>query len=112
MFQRHVEVYRQRALCGELVELSGRNLEQKAFAAEYILSRLCLGPEDTLVDVGCGDGRLLRLAPSVDKVGFTATIEEAQRLSEESFPVKQSLLERIDLPSDFADVVVCHAVFS
>jgi hypothetical protein len=51
-------------------------------------------------------------APCREKIGFTATQEEAMCLSNESFPVRQSFVEKIALPSEFADVTVCHDVLS
>jgi len=86
--------------------------QNRTLSWQHVLSRLSLDADDTLAYVGCGEGMLLRLAPCREKIGFTATQEEAMCLSNESFPVRQSFVEKIALPSEFADITVCHDVLS
>jgi ubiquinone/menaquinone biosynthesis C-methylase UbiE len=72
-----------------------------------------LRPEDVFVDVGCGDGILLRLALAAGvkaAVGLNAGEEEVAPLRAQGLDARQAIAESIPLPNGFASVVVCNSV--
>ena len=85
----YIDAYRIRARSDDLHELAARP-DKKAvteFVNRRILEALQLSPEEVLVDIGCGDASLLRMAEgrASRRVGVVATPEEKVRL-ESSFP--------------------------
>jgi ubiquinone/menaquinone biosynthesis C-methylase UbiE len=67
---------------------------------------------DDLVDIGCGDGTLLRMAESVGarSVGLLATDEEVALLRRFGLEARQGLTDHLPLPDESASVVVCNSV--
>jgi SAM-dependent methyltransferase len=80
---------------------------------EGITREVDLRAEDKLVDIGCGDGTLLRMAIELgvrDLIGVQATEEEAQLLRNLGLPVRQGLTHDLPIESASASVVVCNSV--
>ena len=80
---------------------------------EHIVEAVDLHADDVLVDIGCGDGtllRLVRLAGIRTAIGLLATDEEVQLVRETGVDVRQALTDRLPLPDDSASVVVCNNV--
>jgi SAM-dependent methyltransferase len=95
--------------------LAGRGSlrETTEFVNRRIFAELSFQPEDRLVDIGCGDGLLLRLAIANGvgtAIGFNATEDEALPLRALGLDVRQGLTHSIPLPDRFASVVVCNSV--
>ncbi len=111
-----VGFYRHLAAQSDVHALSGRGDEFAAteFASRRILEALDLGPEDSLLDVGCGDGCLLRLAePLVQQVvGTVPNVEERLKLEREipnvSFHV--GVAQRLPLAAELFSRIVCNGV--
>ena len=77
---------------------------------ERIVREVQLGPDDDLVDVGCGDGTLLRMAHAVgahSAIGLHATEEEAAVLRRIGLDARQGLSHELPLNDNTASVVVC-----
>jgi ubiquinone/menaquinone biosynthesis C-methylase UbiE len=121
----HVEVYRIKAMAADIHEMSGRTgrPDLTAFVSHQILRALDLRAGQTVVDVGCGDGSLLRLIcreagplASHSLTGILPTAEEVERLQSElraSWPglsILQGLATSIPLPEETADRVVLNGV--
>lgn len=99
----------------DIHELSGRG--SSPVLTEYInrriLDEIAVKPDDRLVDIGCGDGTLLRLAlqDSVSSaIGFNGTEEEAARVRASGLNVRQAFSDLLPLPDRCATVIVCNAV--
>jgi SAM-dependent methyltransferase len=94
--------------------LRGRGKEAITAAIhECIIREVGLGPDDDLVDIGCGDGTLLRLAAKIgvrSAVGFLATDEEVACVSATGLNVRQAYSDQLPLPDSSASVVVCNSV--
>lgn len=121
----HVEVYRIKASAADSHEMSGRTgrPDLTAFVSRQISRALDMRAEQTLVDVGCGDGSLLRLvareagpfAPQA-LTGVLPTAEEVKRLQQElgadwpQLRILQGLATSIPLPDGVADKVVLNGV--
>jgi ubiquinone/menaquinone biosynthesis C-methylase UbiE len=78
-----------------------------------IVEAVGLGADDDLVDIGCGDGTLLRMAKETgvtSALGLLATDEEVSILRRSALNVKQGLTEQLPLPDQCASVVVCNNV--
>lgn len=114
-----VELYRRTARRADLHALSGRGDREDLtrFTNEKIVGHLQLSPEDVVVDVGCGDGSLLRsIADRIQKgIGIAPTPEEVGRLTEAHASVPNlefSIGRAEDLPlaDGVATKVVCNGV--
>lgn len=110
------DAYRIRAACDDIHELAARPNKKPLteFVNRRILNALELAPDDVLVDVGCGDASLLRMAEGLaaKNVGVVATVEEKRRL-EASFPgfrFVASSAQELPLESRVASKVVCNAM--
>jgi ubiquinone/menaquinone biosynthesis C-methylase UbiE len=94
--------------------LRGRGQEKiTRLICERIIKEVALTADDDLVDIGCGDGTLLRLAieRGVHRaVGFQATDEEAFVLRAMGLNVKQGLSHCLPLPAASASIIVCNNV--
>ena len=87
--------------------------ELTRFVNQRIFSELVLRPSDRLVDIGCGDGTLLKLALQSGvrtAIGLNSTEEEASSLRSLGLDVRQGLSDSVPLPDGFASVVVCNSV--
>jgi len=80
---------------------------------ERIAEAVNLHAGDDLVDIGCGDGTLLRMAEQAGArtgIGLLATDEEVAVLHRFGLNVKQGLTNHVPLPDASASVVVCNSV--
>ncbi len=80
---------------------------------ERIAEAVGLHSGDDLVDIGCGDGTLLRMAQSIgvrSAVGLLATGEEVAVLRRSGLDAMQGLTDNLPLPDESASVVVCNSV--
>ena len=108
------DAYRIRAGSEDVHELAGRPNKNAITEAvnRRILEALELTPEDVLVDIGCGDASLLRMAGGrvAKSIGIVVSEEEKRRL-ETSFPglsVVASRAQKLPLESGSASKVVCN----
>jgi len=80
---------------------------------EHIAREVGLSPGDDLVDIGCGDGTLLRLAQEsgvASAIGLLATEEEVAIVRRLGFRVQQGFTDRLPIADESASVVVCNNV--
>jgi hypothetical protein len=108
------DAYRLRAQGEDIHELAARPNKRALteFVNRRIMDALELVSDDVLVDVGCGDASLLRMAAgrTSKSIGIVATIEEKLRL-ESSFPdlcVIASDAQKLPLESGIASKIVCN----
>ena len=118
----HVEVYRTRALMDDVHELSGRgkNYSLTDFVNRRILSFLDFEEKNHIVDIGCGDGSLLKIINDMYLTrcsGILPTNEEVERLKK-VFPKEdcklsfyQGFVQKLPLDSECANVIICNGVF-
>jgi cyclopropane fatty-acyl-phospholipid synthase-like methyltransferase len=82
----YIEFYRYLAASSDIHEISGRGSDLAAtqFANSRILEALELTFDDTLLDIGCGDGSLLESANGLVKkgLGIVPTQEETSKLQQ------------------------------
>ena len=94
--------------------LRGRGKHQMTrLVHERIVREVQLAPGDDLVDIGCGDGTLLRMAHSLgtnSAVGLHATEEEAAILRRMRLDARRGLSHQLPLADGCASVVVCNNV--
>jgi ubiquinone/menaquinone biosynthesis C-methylase UbiE len=80
---------------------------------EAIVREVELAPGDELVDVGCGDGTLLRMAHDsgvASALGFLATEEEVEVVRSLGLQVQQGFTDQLSIADESASVVVCNSV--
>jgi ubiquinone/menaquinone biosynthesis C-methylase UbiE len=80
---------------------------------QQIANTVGLHAGDDLVDIGCGDGTMLRIADSLgvkNAIGLLATNEEVAVLRRFGLNVRQALTDRLPLPDASASVIVCNSV--
>src|SRR5258705_9768731 len=80
---------------------------------EQIVREVGLTADDTLVDIGCGDGTLLLLAKRLgvsNTTGLHATEEEASIVRNLGLEVRQGFTDSLPLSDETASVVVCNNV--
>ncbi len=68
---------------------------------------------DDLVDIGCGDGTMLRIADAAGAktaIGLLATEEEVAVLRRVGLNAQQGLTNQLPLPDACASVIVCNSV--
>lgn len=96
------------------LSLRGRHLKdltQRIY--QSIAQEVALSAGDDLVEIGCGDGTLLRIAEELgtrSAIGFLATDEEVALLRPTGLNVRQALSHNLPLPDLCASVVVCNGV--
>jgi ubiquinone/menaquinone biosynthesis C-methylase UbiE len=94
--------------------LRGKGKEEVTAAIQLrIVQEVGLGPSDDLVDIGCGDGTLLRIAMGLgvrSALGFLATNEEVALVQATGLDVRQAFTDQLMLPDASASVVVCNNV--
>lgn len=92
----------------------GRNDEEVTrLVHERIAAAVELGPDDDLVDIGCGDGTMLQMAKRLgarSALGLLATEEEVALVRRTGLDVRQGLSDQLPLPDASASVVVCNNV--
>lgn len=97
-------------------DLALRGRKNKEFTEaihQRIVAAVDLNPADDLVDIGCGDGTLLRLAGQIgcrSAIGLLATEEEVDLLRRFGFNVRQALADALPIPDAAASVIVCNSV--
>ena len=97
----------------DIRKFSGRDEALTEFINRRIVSELAITSDDCLVDIGCGDGTLLRLAEqngATSVIGLSGSEEEADCLRQRGLNVKQAHTDLLPLPSGSASVVVCNGV--
>ncbi len=100
----------------DLHDLALRGRDKKEITRlihEHIMEAVELSPADDLVDIGCGDGILLRMARERgvrSALGLLATEEEVALVRRTGLSVRQGLTDRLPLPDASASVVVCNSV--
>lgn len=111
----YMEAYRLRAQSEDTHDLAGRpnNKSLTEFVNRQILEMMQIGPDDVLVDIGCGDACLLRMAKqrAASCIGISVTTEEKIRLENE-FPDLRfiaSAAQSLPLNSSCASKIVCNA---
>lgn len=94
--------------------LRGRDMHRiTQIVHEDIAGAVKLGPGDDLVDIGCGDGTLLRIAGTMgahSAIGLHATEEEAAVVRKMGLDARQGLSHQLPLKDACASVVVCNSV--
>jgi ubiquinone/menaquinone biosynthesis C-methylase UbiE len=80
---------------------------------ERIVQAVDLAPGDDLVDIGCGDGTLLRMAEKIgvhSTLGLLATDEEVEVLRRFGLNARQGFTDQVPLADASVSVVVCNNV--
>jgi SAM-dependent methyltransferase len=80
---------------------------------EHIVEAVGLHAGDDLVDIGCGDGILLRMAQQIgvhSAIGLLATEEEVELVRQTGLDVRQAFTHQLPLADACASVVVCNNV--
>jgi ubiquinone/menaquinone biosynthesis C-methylase UbiE len=94
--------------------LRGRDKKETTRVShERIVEVVELGPEDDLVDIGCGDGILLRMAKGIgvrSALGLLATEEEVALVRKTGVDVRQGLTDQLPLADESASVIVSNSV--
>lgn len=104
----YLDGYRLRAQSEDVHEISGRSGRNSLteFVNRRILEAIQPGPDDVLIDIGCGDGSLLRMNSGLTRqsIGIVSTPEEQQRLAS-AYPdlvVKAGTLASLPVESGIA----------
>lgn len=114
----YLDDYRLRAQSKDIDELAGR--PSKKATTEYVnqqmLAAIDLSQSDVLVDVGCGDATLMKMAEGrvAECIGIVSTQEEKARL-ESALPTLRfiaSTAQKLPLPSASASKIVCNGVLT
>jgi ubiquinone/menaquinone biosynthesis C-methylase UbiE len=94
--------------------LRGRNKKEiTKLIHERIVEAVGLRSGDDLVDIGCGDGTLLRMAERFNArtaIGLLATEEEVAVLRRFGLNARQGLTDRLPIADESASVIVCNSV--
>ncbi len=94
--------------------LRGKNKEEiTRLIHERIVEAVGIHEHDDLVDIGCGDGTLLRMARQLgvgSALGLLATDEEVALMRRAGFSVKQGFTDQLPIADESASVVVCNSV--
>jgi hypothetical protein len=111
----YIDAYRLRAQSDDVHELAARPDKKTltAFVNRQIFDAIQPGPDDFLVDIGCGDASLVRMAQAQTPkcTGTVSSVEEEQKLKA-TFPgLSVVTCEMQSLPFDPGSVskVVCNA---
>lgn len=125
----HVDAYRAKASATDINELSGRTgrPDLTRFVTDQILAKLPISGDCFLVDIGCGDGFLLKRIVeghtgnfSGRLIGILPTEEEVVRVrdnlqlndTDKGFiAIRKGLSVATGLADCVADLVVCNGVF-
>lgn len=100
----------------DLHDLALRGRDKKEITKrihELIVEAVDLRPNDDLVDIGCGDGILLRMANQQgvrSALGLLATEEEVALARDTGLNVRQGLTDQLPVADESASVIVCNSV--
>jgi SAM-dependent methyltransferase len=111
----YVDAYRLRSQSEDIHEMAARP-DKKALTEwvnRQILDAIQPGPDDFLVDIGCGDATLLRMAAARTGkcIGIAGSVEEQRRLKS-AFPdliFEACQAQSLPFKSGIASKVVCNA---
>jgi hypothetical protein len=112
----YIDAYRLKAQSQDIHELAGR--QNKNATTEFVNRQIVAAIEpnqfDVLVDVGCGDATLMKMAEGrvAECIGIVSTAEEKARL-ESALPNLRfiaSTAQKLPLPSNSASKIVCNSV--
>lgn len=115
----YIAAYEAKATCSDPNELTGRTgrSDLTTFISKSIVSHLATSPKDTIVDIGCGDGTLLKLLKGggLKAIGLLPTDAEVERVRSltrdiPNCEIRQGLAQSTGLPSTIADQVICNGV--
>lgn len=112
-----IEDYRRKAVREEFHRMAGRG--DKTAQTQYVNCRIAEGLElqagDVLLDIGCGDGCLLRKAEGnvARIIGVLPTSEERARLQAvlPAADIQLGIAQKLPIPSETATKIVCNSVF-
>src|SRR5947209_20259312 len=107
----YLEDYRLRALSPDFHEMAGR--DGKHLLTEFVNSRIAdqmdFGPDDVLVDIGCGNGKLLVMAGAGvrARIGILPTQEEQSRVQREipAVDIRVGVAQKLPLESQCASKI-------
>ncbi len=89
-------------------------MQATEFANSRILEELQLEPEDTLLDIGCGDGCLLRMAAGrvAKRIGIVPSVEEQLKLQRALPDVtfRMGVAQTLPLDSESVSKIACNSV--
>ena len=112
----NVELYRFFATSGDLHTISGRgdDVAGTEFANSRILELMELTAEDTLLDIGCGDGFLLQAVNGrvAKRIGTVSTGEEEAKLqlALPDVTLLTATVQKLPLESGTISKIVCNGV--
>ncbi len=114
----NVEVYKVKAKANDIHEMSGRSSKEiTTYINDKIIGNLAPNSNDTIIDIGCGDGSLLMsLSDQIFKgVGIVPTSEEAERLLEEyrdttNIQFRKGLSTQLPIENGVASKVISNGV--
>ena len=115
----HIEVYEHRAYAKDSHELSGRGDKKylTKFISHNILTEVQPKKMDTIVDIGCGDGTLLKIINDNIKttIGVLPTKAEITRIgldikNTDNVSLLQGTVQCTNIHSSIADIVICNGV--
>jgi ubiquinone/menaquinone biosynthesis C-methylase UbiE len=104
---RHLHNIQDLALRGKNKQAITRRIQER------IVREVELRPDDDVLDIGCGDGTLLRMAKTRgahSAIGLLFTEEEAAIVRRLGIEVRQGLTDQLPLPDESVSVVVCNNV--
>ena len=112
----YIEYYRYLASLPTIHHLAGRgdDTATTTFANARVLEALQLEPDDSLLDIGCGDGSLLKAADGLvsRRTGIAPRAEETRQL-QMSIPgvtFLEGAVDGIPLEAASASKIVCNGV--
>lgn len=109
----YIDAYRLRAQAYDIHEMAARPDKKPLteFVNRQILEAIQPGPDDCLVDIGCGDASLLRRSRVSKAVGIVSTEEERRKLASAFSGITfiASPAQSLPLESASASKIVCNA---
>jgi SAM-dependent methyltransferase len=112
-----IEDYRLKAVEQQFHRMAGRDdrTQMTEFVNSRIVDLLDLQPSDVVLDIGCGDGCLLRKIKGkvAHAIGTLPTREEQERLQADlpGADIRRGLLDKLPIEPGIASKVVCNSVF-
>jgi ubiquinone/menaquinone biosynthesis C-methylase UbiE len=111
-----IEDYRQRALQSDPELINGTSSALTDIIVPSILDRFIISPDDVILDVGCGNGRLLsNIRFASRRIGILPSEEEIavakRQTSGTNIEILQGTTSSIPLSDGVVDKLVCNSVF-